>query len=329
MYTVVKTLSENTLLAEKNNEIFVLKRISETDVPLFRKLFGINQPGLSRVFEITVLEDGIYAVSEFISGLPLKDYIGQKGVMDEKTATDFAIMLCDALAGLHSLGIVHRDLTPNNIIVTGNNLPVIIDYGISRIGKGNKTSDTDTLGTAGYAAPEQFGFRETDSRTDIYALGAVIRFCMTGNPCGRIAGSKQIGRIAEKCSAYEASDRYGSAKQVKEELSHKKCDFEIPAQKKGRKRFAQISTAIYILFMAIYLYCYSPLFSPVNEYTSIVLMLVAAPVFCLNPLYWQDRLPFNLPFSRKTRRFFFTVLGTVCLIVGHNLLGKVIDGNLS
>lgn len=87
---------------------------------------------------------------------------------------DYVRQICNGLKEVHNKNIVHRDLQPKNIIVDRHNHITIIDFDIARIRKEEADSDTEFLGTVGYASPEQFGFAQTDKRSDIYSLGVLI-----------------------------------------------------------------------------------------------------------------------------------------------------------
>lgn len=82
---------------------------------------------------------------------------------------------------MHKYSITHRDITPSNIIIGFDGVVKIIDFGISRLHKENAKHDTQVLGTEGYAAPEQFGFKQSDCKTDIYALGVLLNYMLTGH----------------------------------------------------------------------------------------------------------------------------------------------------
>ena len=109
--------------------------------------------------------------------------------------------ICKGLKCLHKLNIIHRDISQGNIILKDDGTIKIIDFGISRIKKENKSSNTSILGTAGFAALEQFGFRQTDERADIFSIGVLMNLMLTGELPGIKIYDKSEGvrRIILKC----------------------------------------------------------------------------------------------------------------------------------
>lgn len=109
---------------------------------------------------------------------------------------------------LHANGFVHRDIKPENIMITNNGTVKLIDFNASRIYDKNKSSDTISLGTIGYASPEQLGINQSDARTNIYALGVLLNVMLTGeHPSKRLAKSR-AGKIVLKCTQINPNKRF-------------------------------------------------------------------------------------------------------------------------
>ena len=123
--------------------------------------------------------------------------------------------LCDALTDLHDLGIIHRDVKPENILIGSDDNLFLIDYDIARTIKEEATRDTRLLGTQGYAAPEQFGFQQTDARADLYSAGVLYNMMLTGTfPQKKLADGIE-GQIIEKCICLDPANRFAGAKDLK------------------------------------------------------------------------------------------------------------------
>jgi serine/threonine protein kinase len=142
-------------------------------------LTTIRHKGLPKVYDYFVTGNSNCVVEEYIKGQTLEEILGKKKP-DLKEVLSWAIDLCWILELLHNNDIVFRDLKPANIMRAEDGTLKLIDFDIARTHKVGKTSDTELLGTPGYAAPEMYGKVQSDPRADIYSLGATIHQCLTG-----------------------------------------------------------------------------------------------------------------------------------------------------
>ena len=125
--------------------------------------------------------------------------------------------VCQALWVLHSLGAVHRDVKPENIILRGSEA-VLIDFDAARFHKLEAENDTQILGTTGFAAPEQYGLSQSDLRADIYAVGILINVMLTGEHPSRQLASGKMGRIVDRCTHVNPQRRYKNVLRLMEAL---------------------------------------------------------------------------------------------------------------
>jgi hypothetical protein len=220
----VTDYAETYLLTEKDGgKRFVLKCHKKSDeVSAVREaelLRGLEHKGLPSFEREAESGDTLFILREYIEGVPLDRYLSEYQP-DEAQAVKIVIELCDVLSYLHSQPspIIHRDIKPSNIIICAHDNSVkLIDFGISRKYVEGAAADTAFFGTRSFAPPEQYGFSQTDRRADIYALGVVLRFILTGKTDGQIQ-EKDLARIVEKCTAFSPQDRYQSADAVKRAL---------------------------------------------------------------------------------------------------------------
>lgn len=147
--------------------------------------------------------------------------------------------LCECLKILHAQKIIHRDIKPSNVMLTENETVKLIDFSISRIAKENKENDTDFLGTKGYAPPEQFGFGQTDARSDIYSLGVTIQKILGENYDG------YLKKILSKCTELDPAKRYQSVEEILADIDKK--FFLYKTKKVAVKISATCATALLIL----------------------------------------------------------------------------------
>lgn len=148
-------------------------------------LVRLSHPGLPQIADYFEAEDGScgYLVMEHIEGETMEERFVRSGrKVDAATVVRWAVQLCDVLAYLHGLKphpVIHRDLKPSNVIITGQERVVLIDFGISRLARG-PGQDTVRLGTIGFSAPELLTSGRTDERSDLYSLGAVLFYLLSG-----------------------------------------------------------------------------------------------------------------------------------------------------
>ena len=217
MQTVNK-INEDTIVVTENENFYTLKKIHPEDLEIYRKLKQINCVNIAKIIEFTDYEGDLCVKREYIQGVTLENYIEDKGPQDEKRTDEIILDIINGLKQIHSLNIVHRDITPNNIIIDREGKAVIIDFGISRLEKEGSKSDTMILGTPGYAAPEQFGFSQTTNRADIYALGVLMNFIRTGKmPIDNLPKGK-YEKIIKKCTKMDFNDRYSSVIEIEKAI---------------------------------------------------------------------------------------------------------------
>lgn len=214
-YTELTPFNDNMILVQRGSRMYVKKIIETADLDIYKKLIGKHCRNISEVFEIYEYEDRAIIIEEYINGTTLNDILLERVTLSEAEVKNIISQVCDGLEFLHSFGIVHRDINPNNIIITSDDIVKIIDFDISRFVKENASSDTAILGTAGYAAPEQFGFSQSDKRADIYAVGVLVNVMLTGQLPNVKMYSGNIGKVIKKATAIDADNRYQDITELK------------------------------------------------------------------------------------------------------------------
>lgn len=189
----------------------------EGDAAIYRFLQKINHPHLPRVFAVTEHEGRCIVLEEFIDGSTVADMLcadryTERGVRKVMSA------VCDAVGTLHAQGFVHRDIKPENVMITTKGRVVLLDFDTVRRHKTNATGDTRVIGTAGYAAPEQFGITQTDHRADIYAMGIMMNVMLTGEHPTKTLASGRLRPVIDKCTRLDPNQRYRSVEELKRAL---------------------------------------------------------------------------------------------------------------
>ena len=184
---------------------------------IYQKLLPVECPYLPRIREAAEENGRVLVLEEYLKGDCL-DKVIEEALLSAKDTRKIALDVCRALYVLHSLGIVHRDVKPENILLCEDRA-VLLDLDASRTEKADQSKDTAALGTAGYAAPEQFGISQTDGRADIYALGITMNLMLTGaHPSVRLADGR-MGRIISRCTMTQPAKRYQTVRQLMEVLA--------------------------------------------------------------------------------------------------------------
>ncbi|MBI1271121.1 protein kinase [bacterium] len=196
----------------------------ETEVSLLSQL---NHGGIVSLYDFFCEQGRVYAVLEYIQGETLKAKVAREGPLSEVEARRIGARVCEILEYLHSLtpAMVHRDVTPENIMITGDGAVKLIDFSLAARADGTQTMES--CGKQSYTPPEQFR-NEVDPRSDIYALGATLYFMLTGSDPRPISVSapralapdlsESIDAIVQQATALDMKDRYDSVGWMKLEL---------------------------------------------------------------------------------------------------------------
>ena len=180
-YEIISVIKQsnkgNVYLAKVEGYDFpvIVKQLKRGNRKVFEALQASGNEYIPRIYQIEEMGEGLLVAEEYIEGELLSEYLkGQN--LAESQYISIAKQLCEGLSKLHRCNppVIHRDIKPSNIIVNSQGNVKIIDFDSSRQYKEESESDTRLLGTEKYAAPEQYGFSQTDCRSDIYSLGIVF-----------------------------------------------------------------------------------------------------------------------------------------------------------
>lgn len=190
----------------------VIHIMNNTSVDVYSVLKHIKHRNIVEIFEVLEISGQTVIIEEYINGITLSEIsetmspIGVKRIL---------LQLCDGLSALHSVGIVHRDLTLNNIMLTNDGTVKIIDFDIAKLFKSSDDTDNNTMGTIGYAPFEQFGLNRTDEHSDIFAIGVIANLLLTGkHPSVEIFTKGRLGKFIKICTNINQYERFDSADEI-------------------------------------------------------------------------------------------------------------------
>ncbi len=251
---------------DKNNDVIIQSAIAEANM-----IKRLDHPSLPRIVDIIDNGNVIYVIMDYIEGEPLNEILDKYGAQPQDQVIEWAKELCAVLDYLHTRtpAIIYRDMKPANVMLKPDGTLKLIDFGIAREYKEHNLADTVSLGTKGYAAPEQFGGKgQTDQRTDVYCLGVTLYHLVTGqNPCEppyelypirhwnpQLSGG--LEKIIQKCTQLNPADRYQSCAELMYALEHYEEVDDIYKSKQKKKLSRFIASIVGgMVFLAIGIGC--------------------------------------------------------------------------
>ncbi len=222
------------LLSNQKEMLFILKRGTDKQIPLIKQEYQISKQ-LDIIPDFTIPEcmdyweegDACYLLRTYIEGISLADYFERRLYLSDKEITDYMLKICEMIQLLHKQTppIIHRDIKPENFIIQkGTGALYLIDFDTARVYTSDKSRDTLLVGTPSHAAPEQFGFSQSDVRTDIYALGKTLLYLTYGSTeiknIKSSSISKPFQKIISRCTNFTPDKRYSDVSQLIRALKH-------------------------------------------------------------------------------------------------------------
>ena len=190
------------------------------EMEILQKLTDMGLTGIPKAYRIFEENSGVYFLREYIEGTPLSQMVLQKGGIQERELCRISIKICRATEQFQKLEdpMIHRDIKPENIVITHGGEVAFIDFGTMRSYKKDSQRDTFVVGTRGTAAPEQYGYNQTDQRTDVYAIGRTMLYMATESyeldqilECGV---NRELKKIIKKACSFEPDKRYADAAEL-------------------------------------------------------------------------------------------------------------------
>jgi beta-lactam-binding protein with PASTA domain/predicted Ser/Thr protein kinase len=202
---------------------------------------NLSHPNIVNIYDWGQDAETYYIAMEYVHGMDLKSLVEQRGAIDPAKVADYGAQACAALSVAHGYDIIHRDIKPQNIVLTPDGQIKVMDFGIARAGNTNMTQTGSVLGTAQYVSPEQAQGRTLTAASDLYSLGIVLYELSTGRlpfdgdtpvsvalkqvneapvpPRGvNPAVPASLEAVILKAMAKQPQDRYASAEEMRRDL---------------------------------------------------------------------------------------------------------------
>lgn len=227
----------------ETGQIYVEKVLTQYDKSIYDWLQQSKLPYVPQIYECMEEDGTLYLIEEYIQGITLETYIEQFGCLDLDAAGRVIEYLCRTLEKLHSHipPIVHRDIKPTNVMLHGDFKKgqgivsvYLIDFNTARVFDTERNRDTELIGTRGFAAPEQYGFSQSDARTDIYGLGVLLNYMLCGNLIrdGIYEDYPEVSQIIRKATRIDPEKRYQTAEEMLQAVYQSMC-FDTYADKES------------------------------------------------------------------------------------------------
>ena len=225
-------------------KLYIKKQISTHNLPQYAALQQLKVPGIPVIHHIIDAGDKTAVIIEdFVHGETLANRLSSGYRFSEQEVIEIILQLCRPLAALHKADppLIHRDIKPANVIISADFKVTLIDFDAAKLYDTEKNQDTVLMGTVDYAAPEQFGFRQSDARTDIYALGILMNVLLTGNLPKDYTYNGNLTNIINKCIHIDPGKRYDSVEKLEKALNRhsglKKETYTPSSSSKPQKRW--------------------------------------------------------------------------------------------
>lgn len=306
----------------------ILKILPRQNLPVLKDIMKIKHPNLMEIYD--VMDDGINCncLCEFVFGNNLDKIVYNKMGVDPKIAEKWMVQLCNGVETLHQKNIIHRDITPNNVMIDYEGNIKLIDFNISRERKQNASRDTTVMGTAGYASPEQFGFTQTGFGADIYAMGVLLNFMLTGKMPNEKLCSGKYASIVKKATQIKEEDRYSNVYQMELALQgngNEKLSFadkfllNLPGFRSNKTSHKAIAIIGYVLYF-ILLYCAIDVTFINGDVESLINGFVAwslVPYICFFDVGNISR--FLGKGTQKSKKTLLKIIGVALMVIIPNL----------
>ncbi len=194
----------------ETEKFYVKKELALYNIEVMRSLQSYPVRNTPTVYEIAEDDNKLTVIEEYLAGDNLQEILDRDGPFDEEMTVSLILQLCQIVSELHHRdpAVIHRDIKPSNLIISPDGVLKLIDFGSARFASSERNRDTVLLGTAGYAAPEQYGFGSSSAQTDLYAVGVVMNVLLTGCLPSEAMAEGKLSVAVRGCTRLDPEDRF-------------------------------------------------------------------------------------------------------------------------
>ncbi len=303
----------------QNNKIYVKKVLTTYDQNIYNKLIENSFDSIPKIHHIIESEENLIIIEDYIQFPSLQTLLAEHGAFPIEKSLKITLKICEALLPFHNQNppIIHRDLKPSNILYDELEQIFILDFNAAKVFDSNKHKDTVLIGTANYAAPEQFGFSQSDIRTDIFSIGVLLAELLTNKPYKSSPYNGEALHIVKKCTNIDPDKRYQNLleliKDISKELktvSVKKTSLRPPGFRSLTPWKIALALFGYISFAgSSYFTEFTDVYSPFERILSKILsfiFMISIVFYYFNFLGIQDKLLFG-----PSKNIFIKIIGGI------------------
>jgi len=335
-YTPLTILSESSRakveVVKDSHKILAIQKSIRSPDTVYPILKTIRHPGLAKIYDLYCGADETIVIEEYIGGETLQHKLENGTVFSIVQLHNWAVQLCNILCYIHAENLIHRDIKPSNIIISGDNILKLIDFDSARTFTSGQSTDTVSLGTKGYAAPEQYGYAQTDARSDIYSFGVLFRQLFTGQLLGTSVSNPDFERILTKCTQMDPANRYQNAAALLQDLQLQQTPPKPTKNKElqtSRLRYTFSVNRLWI-FLLFSLYTVLIVYAAANDdqyrrifsYIIFIWICLIPAAYALN-LFQFRTLPFIPPFKRTRKLVSYGFLLLLIWFIGLVILAEL------
>ena len=317
----------------ENGQLYVKKRLRSHAPAIYHQLLEKPVPGMPSLYGVYPEGAELVVIEEYLPGRTLAEILSEEGPFSEHDTFCIGMALCGILKALHSRrpAIIHRDIKPGNILRQPDGRTVLLDLSAAKSENLHQSRDTVLIGTAGFAAPEQYGFSASTVQTDIYSLGVLLNTLRTGAlPSERRAGG-QLRRIIDRCLQLYPKDRYPGVEDLARALKAAKFE-RIPWLPPGYRTqcwYKALPATFYYIF--IYAFCFveyrtpnHPLYQPLSDRLQWAAVALFPVAFYCNYLGIQRLFPL-MKSRNRLLRFLGLLIGPLWAVVVSAVAGVMLS----